>query len=483
VDVLSSTAHCGACTTKCAAGEACQNGSCGCPSFTEQYCASEQTCTDTYSNDQHCGGCDQACPAGTHCSFGNCACESGKTLCEDSKCYDLSSNVAHCGLCTNACSVNQVCTFGQCGCAPPAVGKEVRLTTTATHESAPVVAFNGTNVGVLYVQAAASPAPANLRFALLKPDGTLISDSALTAFTSADAGDTVLNASALTWSGAEFALVYLRQKAFSTSQVVLQRLNASGASKGAAVVVSEPPAGQSVTGPVAVAWSASYGGYAVSYHAPAGIVFRRVGATGTTLGSENSFEDGGGSGRSAQLLAAPNGTWALNASGNLAWFNADGSRTLPILTLAGDTSLANDGSGWLATSGDDDSLYVQRGTTKNQALLWQQPFGQEFSDHTTTMVGGNLAVLLAEGSTWFGPTRLKLQRFVLPASATSTVLTAPTPPVDVLVGQTCPLEYQKPHNFALAATGTRALLAVWADSRWGASSELYSAPIDIPVCP
>jgi hypothetical protein len=37
------------------------------------------------------------------------------------------------------------------------------------------------------------------------------------------------------------------------------------------------------------------------------------------------------------------------------------------------------------------------------------------------MVGGNLAVLLAERSTWFGPTRLKLQRFVLPASATSTV--------------------------------------------------------------
>lgn len=478
VDVRSSTAHCGACGTKCKATETCQNGYCDCSSYTEQYCASQNACTDTYSNDEHCGACDRACPAGTQCSYGECACATGQTLCQDDKCYDLSSNAANCGTCGEACDANQVCTAGKCSCPAPTVGEAVRLTKTTLSESAPVVAFNGTNVGVLYLQSGTAPAPRNLRFALLKPDGSLVSDVALTSFTDPDVGDTVLTATGLTWSGTEFGLVYLKQKAFNTQQLLLQRLNANGTSKAAPVVVSAAASGK----PVAVAWSASYAGYAVSYGTQAGQIFRRVGATGTKLEAESVLPEGASVGASVQLLAPADGSWGLNAAGNLVWFNADGSRTLPNLVLSGDVSLSHDGADWLATFSDDSSVLAQRGITENQGTLWSETYPQVFGHHTSVLVGGNLAVLLGEGDSLFGPTTLLFQRFVIPAGS-STAFIAPSPPIKVLSGPSCYMGYQQPHNFALVATGPSSLLAVWGDTRWGSANELYSAPIEIPACP
>ena len=76
----------------------------------------------------------------------------------------------------------------------------------------------------------------------------------MTAFTKPDVGDTVLTAGGLTWTGTEFGLVYLKQKAFNTHQVLLQRLNANGTSKAAAVVVGTAAANGA--SPVAVGWSA-----------------------------------------------------------------------------------------------------------------------------------------------------------------------------------------------------------------------------------
>lgn len=482
VDVQSSADHCGACATKCKATEICQYGFCDCPSYTEQYCTSQKACTDTYSNDQHCGACDRACPAGTHCTYGACTCAAGQTLCADDKCYDLSANAAHCGTCDNACATGQVCRAGKCGCPSPSVGKEVRLTSTVAWESAPSLAFNGTNVGVLYLQSAKAPAPANLRFALVKTDGTSISDVALTSFTNPNTGDAVLLGSSLTWTGTEFGLVYLRQKGLDTQQVLLQRLNANGTSKGAAVVVSTETL---LYGPsaVAVAWSTSYGGYAVTYRTQAGRVFRRVGATGATPESESLLPSSTASAHSVQLVAAPDGTWGLNALGELVWFNADGSRTLPEMVLMGDVTLSHDGAAWLATAEDNgDNLTVQRGTSTNQGLIWSPELFQRFNEHTSTLVGKNLAVLAATEKTSLGPMTLLFQRFVVPAG-TSTALTTPTPPIDTLPGLTAAGSgTERPHNFALVATGASTLLSVWADVRWGAT-ELYSVPITIPACP
>lgn len=478
VDVQSSVAHCGSCANACKNGETCSSGYCGCPSYSEQYCSSQQSCTDIYSNDQHCGACDKACPAGTHCSFASCVCDAGKSLCED-KCYDLANDAAHCGSCSKACSQNQVCKAGQCGCPAPKTSAEVRLTKTALSEAAPVAAFNGTNVGALYLAAGTAPSPTNLRFSLIKPDGSLISDSALTSYTDPNLDEYAVS-TAIAWTGSEFGVAFVLHKP-SANQVMLQRLDATGASKGPAVVVGNVPP-QSGTYSVALAWSASYGGYGVAYRSSAGLTFRRVGATGTALGPENAVLSTTATG-TMQLVAAADGTWGMNAIGSLAWFNADGSRTLPLLALNGDVSLVHDGSNWLATFTNDSNVSVQRGTSKNQAVLWSEASGQAFGQQVSTMVGGNLAVLLTDGSPSDPSAMLQLQRFVLPASSTSTSLSAPTTPIDLLPGRTCPIPYEAPHNFALVATGARALLAVWADSRWGLKNELYAARIDIPSCP
>jgi hypothetical protein len=481
VDVQSSTAHCGACATKCKATETCQNGYCDCPNYSEQYCVSQKACTDIYSNDKHCGACDHACPAATHCAFGSCDCTAaGQTLCSDDKCYDLSTNAANCGTCGKACDANQVCTAGQCSCPAPTVGTAVRLTNTALTESAPVVAFNGTNVGVLYLQSGTGPAPTNLRFALLKPDGSLVSDAALTAFTDPNVGDSVLTAGSLVWTGTEFGLIYVKQKAFNTQQLLLQRLNANGTSKAAPVVVST-----ATPQTIALGWSASYAGYAASYFSPTsgGMVWRRIGPTGTTPENESLLSGGTQSGHGSQLIGPADGTWGLNLAGNLTWFNADGSRTLPIMLLTGDVSLSHDGANWLATFSNDSSLLVQRGTTKNQAVLWTRTgFNEYWGDHTSALAGKNLAVLLAKRTDSLGPSTLLFQRFVVPAG-TSTAFTAPTAPIDMLPGPTVAGNNANWRNFALVATGPSALLALWSDWRWGVAAELYSAPITIPNCP
>ena len=166
----------------------------------------------------------------------------------------------------------------------------------------------------------------------------------------------------------------------------------------------------------------------------------------------------------------------------LTWFNADTSRTLPSLALTGDVSLSHDGANWLATfSTDYYSLLVQRGTTKNQAVIWTNPgYPNYWGDHASALVGTNLAVLLAKRTDSLGPSTLLFQRFPVPAG-TSTAFTAPTPPIDILPGMTVTGGAQR--NFALVATSKSAVLAVWSDSRWGAANELYAVSITIPACP
>jgi hypothetical protein len=170
-------------------------------------------------------------------------------------------------------------------------------------------------------------------------------------------------------------------------------------------------------------------------------------------------------------------------AGNLTWFNADGSRTLPNMLLTGDVSLSHDGANWLATFSNDSSVLVQRGTAPNQAVLWARAgYNEYWGDHVSALAGKNLAVLLAKRTDVSAPSSLLFQRFVVPAG-TSTAFTAPTPPIDVLPGPTVPANSDSWRNFALVATGPSTLLAIWSDSRWGIATELYAAPITIPACP
>ena len=84
VDLLTTTAHCGACGNACGAGESCCNG----------------TCVDLNADAQNCGACGNACAAGESCCSGACA--------------DLTNDVNNCGTCGNACAAGEVCSQGSC---------------------------------------------------------------------------------------------------------------------------------------------------------------------------------------------------------------------------------------------------------------------------------------------------------------------------------------------------------------------------------
>ena len=128
--------NCGGCGIQCAAGIACINGKCGCPSGTTEC---NGRCVDLRTNDDNCGACGRACidnqptDAGTvpdHMFFG---CHEGQ--CSELRCIrtgrefwvdcnqdiatdgceaDLQNDVENCGTCGNACDPGQQC-FSESG--------------------------------------------------------------------------------------------------------------------------------------------------------------------------------------------------------------------------------------------------------------------------------------------------------------------------------------------------------------------------------
>lgn len=114
VDTESSRAHCGACGTTCATGEACVGGECQivCPGGQAQ-CG--DVCSDTLTDRLHCGDCATACGAGELCVGGFCevSCPAGQEVC-GSTCVDTQSDPAHCGSCGAPCDAGEVCSEGAC---------------------------------------------------------------------------------------------------------------------------------------------------------------------------------------------------------------------------------------------------------------------------------------------------------------------------------------------------------------------------------
>ncbi|MDB5220277.1 MAG: Tryptophan synthase alpha chain [Myxococcaceae bacterium] len=111
--------NCGACGTKCAAGEVCSQGACGlsCVGNTTK-CGS--TCVDTQSSASNCGTCGTTCAAGQVCSAGACAlsCGGGATKC-GTACVDMNVDTANCGVCGKTCATGYVCNAGSCGLTCP----------------------------------------------------------------------------------------------------------------------------------------------------------------------------------------------------------------------------------------------------------------------------------------------------------------------------------------------------------------------------
>jgi hypothetical protein len=110
-NIGSDPAHCGECNRTCGAGTSCCSGSCD-PTNTEVSCggcgiscnANEDCCGGTTCTDvdttNNCGGCGIACTAGQAC-------------CADGGCTDLGTPL-NCGGCGDACGPGQDCCEGQC---------------------------------------------------------------------------------------------------------------------------------------------------------------------------------------------------------------------------------------------------------------------------------------------------------------------------------------------------------------------------------
>ncbi len=106
--------NCGACGTKCGAGEVCSQGACS-TSCGGGTALCNAACVDTKSDPANCGACGKKCDAGSLCSKGACApaCAASETACGNA-CVDTTTDRANCGACGTTCKSGEVCTAGQC---------------------------------------------------------------------------------------------------------------------------------------------------------------------------------------------------------------------------------------------------------------------------------------------------------------------------------------------------------------------------------
>jgi Stigma-specific protein, Stig1/Fibrinogen beta and gamma chains, C-terminal globular domain len=123
VDTATDVTHCGDCTTRCPAGNACDAGRCVtvCPSG-QSLCGG--ACATLATDAMNCGACGMRCATGASCAAGVCACPAGQRVC-DGACVDVSSSRAHCGACGNACSATggtAACVEGACAIVACAMG-------------------------------------------------------------------------------------------------------------------------------------------------------------------------------------------------------------------------------------------------------------------------------------------------------------------------------------------------------------------------
>lgn len=478
-DLQSDEANCGTCGITCKNSQQCLAGTCQCPDYNQQYCTATDRCENIRYDEANCGGCGVTCPASTECNYGTCVCsELGKILC-DGVCVAYGSDPNHCGACNKKCNSPQICARGACTCPDPVVGTPVRVTNRPTNDVYPSAAWDGTNVGVAYVSYTASPYTADVRFALLDTTGQVINDVALATYTGPYAGFSYGMRPRLIWSGAEYALVWYTPA--ESGKVKFLRLSATGALKGTAIDVADPLFSVG-SQPPDVAFSSSYGGYAVSYSSSGGLLFRRIGSTGTGSESANSLSVSTHSAMLTRIASAPDGSWAVAAGyGDSVMFvqlNADGSRTAPIRRLSGGTiipgstypDLIHDGRTWVIGTFNYSSVFAYRGNSATSDDLYTR--SSPTSDLWSVDLLLDRGVLVAAWTDQAGV--LGLRRFVSPENELAHY-TALGPIVDVVA---------TPNATAPSVVGTSAgLLAIWADSRWGDAREIYAAPIDVKNCP
>lgn len=389
------------------------------------------------------------------------------------------------------------------------MGAESRLTTTTSESIFPAGAWNGTHIGVVYLEAQSSFSQSdprgNVWFALLNPDGTraLPVDVALTAepFNYANG---IHDAPQIVWTGTEFGVLWLLRRTEALQQekhfLMLQRLAPDG-------TPLAPPVDIYANNPIAydgiqprLAWSSAYGGYAVAAHGfnqPSTSVlhFHRVGVDGSAPDPVNKVTlscSGIGWPPVPNLVAGTDGTWRFVTSCtevlNAVTFNPDGSLTAPLQSLNGlfaqSAALVETSGGW-ATAWSGSQLWVNNGMGFGSYFAFKDGTSALTYPYSEVSLGGGASGVVdltwAFSTATSMPRTLLLQRFLMPANGppkpiAGIVPIVPTPTMRPLYGS----PMLRHHSLVDVGGGKR--LAIWSDVRFGAA-ELYVRPVDMLGCP
>lgn len=481
--------NCGACGVSCPAGQSCKATSCECVGAGLTKCG--QACVDAKTDEQHCGNCETACNPTEVCTDSKCHCSGAteKFCAKANACVDTKTDNENCGDCDHACSGNRVCAGGACQCPDPALGTPVRLTNNMLHDERPAAAWDGTHVGVAYLrQLEADSNSYNLRFALLNPNGSVVEDVALTSFVASDkrsVGTLKLAGNrdqvGITWNGSEYGIVFDElDLATSESTVRLTRVSSAGVASTAVTVGSKADVLDS-TGP-SIGWSVPNASYIVCGSFSGGQAYcRQVGAQGTNLGALSLMNTDF---CNMALAVAPDGTSAVaGPDGGLGllvrYLAVDGARVPPTdEQIAVDPQVAPE-SVWDGTTFDtvvaNDTSgvnVIRRGSDYSHATL--VPSAAGVHQYAVDAVWADNALALgtlvsADASVY------KLDRFTLTAGDKSAL--------PVKVGGTVVVASTVHGRPELVMAGSGKLLALWPDSRAGATTELYAAPLTIKSCP
>jgi hypothetical protein len=376
------------------------------------------------------------------------------------------------------------------------VGTAVRLTDNALVDTAAVAAWDGTHIGVAYFrQIAGNGTTYNLRFALINPDGTLFKDLALTSYVDSEAKAAGFSGSggstatddrpAIVWNGSEYGVLWRDYDSTlpnpASYSMKLVRITAAGVPSAAVTVVSGAEA-QGPKGP-SLAWSVPYGGYIISgydsdFYGQRAFI-RRVGAQGTALEALNTFSSS--TCNHSSLAVSLLGAAAVSCDttfGLLAFFNPDGSRTRPLGTLSisfvsPETETIWDGTKFGTTYMSDAGWIRLWPDARTDPSPWIEllPYDSNAgrTSFSTAWLGASLALATVQKGTY------QLRRFAIPDDPNGSARSLHDPITVIATANVI----NKPE---VVAAGAGKLLAIWQDNRWGATGELYAAPVDLKGC-
>ncbi len=123
-DLMTDTAHCGACDVACGENQTCTDGKCadipvepdpGTCNAPMGMCYG--VCKDLQNDDANCGKCLNACGTGEKCIEGKCELQCGSLTVCDKACIDTTSSDKNCGACGAECKDGQTCVGSACQCA------------------------------------------------------------------------------------------------------------------------------------------------------------------------------------------------------------------------------------------------------------------------------------------------------------------------------------------------------------------------------